>query len=97
LNDVQWVVNRYSICNLSAKAAEKALITPIDSKTTGHRIYIDLIDFRAQMDGPYCWVIQIKDHFSRYIWLEEMKDKESKTVAGIMEKWMGANGRPIRL
>ena len=52
------------------------------------------MDFRSNMDGPCCWIIQIKDHFSRYIWLEEMIDKEATTVADIMKRWVGANGRP---
>jgi hypothetical protein len=55
---------------------------------------IDLIDFRSNMDGPCCWIIQIKDYFSRYIWLEEMINKEATTVADIIRRWIGVNSRP---
>ena len=96
-NDVSFVVTRCTICNSMAKAIEKPSIQPIISKGCLHRIVIDLMDFRSNMDGPCCWIIQIKDHFARYIWLEEMQDKESTTVADIMKRWIGANGRPRRL
>ena len=47
---------------------------------------IDLMDFKSNIDGPCYWIIQIKDHFSRYIWLEEIVNKEATTVADIMRR-----------
>jgi len=62
--DVTWVVNRCAICNMSAKATAKPALKMIVSKGTGHRIYIDLMDFRSNMDGPYCWIAQVSTlHF----------------------------------
>jgi hypothetical protein len=58
------------------------------------RLYIDLMDFRSFMDGPFCWIAQLKDHFSRHIWLEAMENKESLTVANILKAWMHINGAP---
>ena len=55
------------------------------------------MDFRSNMDGLCCWIIQIKDYFARYIWLEEMQDKESTTIADIIKRWISVNGRPRRL
>jgi hypothetical protein len=93
-NDVSKVINGCTVCNCTAKAVEKPPIILIISKGCLHRIVIDLMDFRSNMDGPCCWIIQIKDHFSRYIWLEEMIDKEATTIADIIRRWIGANGRP---
>jgi hypothetical protein len=55
---------------------------------------INLIDFKSNIDGPYYWIIQIKDYFSRYIWLEEIINKEATTIADVMKHWVGVNGRP---
>ena len=41
------------------------------------RIHIDFMDLRSTTDGDYSWVIQIKDHFSDYVWLYPLKAKES--------------------
>ena len=96
-NDVSKVISGCNVCNSMAKAVEKPPIKLIISKGCLHRIVIDLMDFRSNMDRPCCWIIQIKDHITRFIWLEEMKDKEATTVADIMKRWMGVNGRPRRL
>ena len=50
------------------------------------------MDFRSQADGEYKWIIQIKDTFSRYIWLYGVKDKSALTVVGILLNWLGQNG-----
>jgi hypothetical protein len=52
--DVTWVVNRCNICNTVAKAVEKPPIKPIVSKGPGHRVVIDLMDFRSFIDGLFC-------------------------------------------
>jgi hypothetical protein len=96
-NNVSKVISGCTVCNSMAKATKKPPIIPIISKGCLHRIIIDLMDFRSNMDGPCCWIIQIKDHFSRYIWLEEMIDKEATTIANIIRRWIGANGRPHQL
>jgi hypothetical protein len=77
-----------------AKAIENPPIQPIISKGCLHRIVINLMDFRSNIDGLYCWIIQIKDYFAKYIFLEEMEDKESAIVAKIIKRWIGQNGRP---
>ena len=41
------------------------------------------MDFTSQPDKGYKWVLQIKDHFSRMIWLFPLKDKSSTKVAGV--------------
>lgn len=66
-NNVSKVIGGCTIYNYMAKAVDKPPIIPIISKGCLHRIVIDLMDFRSNMDGPYYWIIQIKDHFSCYI------------------------------
>jgi transposase InsO family protein len=58
------------------------------------RIEFDLIDFRSLADNSFKWVLQIKDTFSRYIWLYALEDKSSKSVAKALLEWLGQNGNP---
>lgn len=91
--NVAWIVTRCKICNSNSKAADKAPITPIVSRGPGHRIYLDLVDFRAMPDEKMQWLANIRDHFSRKAWLVATEDKESTTIAGVLEKWIAQNGR----
>ena len=59
-----------------------------------HRVQIDLMDMRSSQDGEYKWIMQIKDQFSRYIWLRPLKNKTSAEVAAVLKEWMGENGHP---
>ena len=43
-----------------------AQVQPIVSNRCLHRVYIDLMDFRSHRDGDFCWILQIKDHFSLF-------------------------------
>jgi len=38
------------------------------------------MDFQAQADGDYKWILQKKDPFARYIWVDGLKDKEAYGV-----------------
>jgi hypothetical protein len=33
------------------------------------------------MDGLFCWILQLKDHFARQVFLRALTDKEAATVA----------------
>jgi hypothetical protein len=61
-----------------------------------NRIQFDLMDFTTTPNGIYHWILQIKDTFSRYIWLIPLTDKEAATVAAALEIWIGQNGRARR-
>jgi hypothetical protein len=43
------------------------------------------MDFRTVLDNEYNWILQIKDTFSKYIWLIPLLDKEAKTVTVAIE------------
>jgi transposase InsO family protein len=57
---------------------------------------MDLMDFTSQPDGEYKWVLQLKDHFSRMIWLFPLKDKGSTEVAIALRTFLAWCGRPRR-
>jgi hypothetical protein len=70
---------------------------PILSSRCLDRIQFDLMDFRTAPDKEFKWILQIKDTFSKYIWLIPLPDKEAETVAEAIEIWIGQNGRARRL
>jgi hypothetical protein len=72
-------------------------VTPIVTNRCLHHFQIDLMDFTTTPDGDYNWVMQGKDPFNKYILLEGLPDKTAKSVANVMERWMGIIGRPRRM
>ncbi|CAG2194545.1 unnamed protein product [Mytilus edulis] len=51
------------------------LLKPISSKHFMHRGQLDLVDKRADPDGPFCWIGHYIDHFSKFnfFWPQERK------------------------
>lgn len=49
------------------------------------------------MDEEHCWILQIKDTFSKRVWLYALKEKTAKAVAAKLEVWMDENGDPENL
>jgi hypothetical protein len=64
----------------------KAIVKPIKTRCCIDRIEFDLIDFRTLADSEFKWILQIKDTFSRYVWLYLLKDKSSKEVRNALIK-----------
>lgn len=52
------------------------------------------MDLRGTPDGEYKWILQMKDHFSRFIWVYALKDKSSASVGKILKEWFCQNGYP---
>jgi hypothetical protein len=90
--DVAVIINQCKICLLNAPAKTKPTITPIVSHGCCHRLQLDLMDMRLNPDGEYKWILQIKCHFSRYVWLSALKDKGSEGVAIVFSIWLAFNG-----
>jgi hypothetical protein len=87
---------------VTASAKTKVPVIPILSGRCLDRIQFDLMDFRTVPDTSingikYNWILQIKDTFSKYIWLIPLIDKQAETVAAAIEIWIGQNGRAHRL
>jgi hypothetical protein len=95
--NVKWVVDKCNVCALNAPNKTKLIPMPIISNRCLNQLYIDLMDFRSKPDGPYKWIMQVKDHFSRYVWLYALKDKAAGSVAEKMDEWFGHNGYPKNL
>ena len=55
------------------------------------RIEFDLMDFWALANSEFIWILQIKDTFSRCVWLYALKDKSSKEVAKALAHWINQN------
>lgn len=92
-----WVVRRCKHCNLQAPQANSGYIKPIVSKAPLDRLVIDLMDFSTTPDGEYKWILQMKDHFTKMVWLRGLKDKTAAGVCNELEKWMDEHGEPRKL
>jgi hypothetical protein len=43
------------------------------------------MDFRSILDQEYNWILQIKDTFSKFVWLIPLPNKRAETVAEALE------------
>ena len=77
---VQNVLNIYYHYNQSVKVQVKPNIKLIESKYPTQRLIIDLMDFCTQTDGEYKWILQMKDHYSRYINQSEESEEEFREI-----------------
>jgi hypothetical protein len=93
-DNVEWILNRCTHCIETAANKSAPGVTPIISKGPLHKTYIDLMDFRSQRDSDFAWILQVKDHFSKFIWLFPLKDKASSSIAQEIHKWLGEHGPP---
>ena len=84
-------MSRCEICNSQANNREPETITPIISKRCLDRIYIDLIDFTTQPEEGHEYILQVKDYFSRMIWLYTIQEKSSTEVTRCIATWFSLN------
>jgi hypothetical protein len=61
-----------------------------------NRVQIDLMDFKVLADGEYKYILQIKDTFSRHIWLYPLKNRFAEDVYEVLIIWLGQNGYPSK-
>lgn len=95
--NIKWVLNACVVCALDRRNKTKPIITPIISEGCLDRVQIDLMDFRAKADGEAKWILQVKDHFSCFVWLYPLTSKTAAAVAVRMDEWFMYNGYPILL
>jgi hypothetical protein len=55
------------------------------------------MDFTFIPDYDFHWILQIKDTFSKYIWLAPLEDKHAKTVSKALKAWISQNRRVRQL
>ena len=94
--DVEWVVDKCAVCRLMAAQKGKAPIRPIKTLRCLDRVQIDLMDFKVLADGEYKYILQIKDTFSRHIWLYPLKNRFAEDVYEVLIIWLGQNGYPSK-
>ena len=82
------------MCVLDAPQAAKAPPILIVSARCMDRVQIDLVDQKSKKDGAFRWLLQIKDHFSHYVWLHALEDKTAAGVAARVSEWIGYVGTP---
>lgn len=98
MEDVRWVIRNCNICKLYEPIRAAATgVTPIPAKAPLDQLVIDSMDFRAMLDGNYRWILQVKDPFSKYIWLYPLPDKQAQTVAAALETQLLTHGIPRKM
>lgn len=93
-SNVAYVVKQCRICSLRVAKAATSVLEPIESDRPMDRIQINMMEFKTSPDERFKYILQIKDHFSQYVWLYLIEFKESEEVVEWMRVWFGNNGYP---
>lgn len=95
--NIKWVIDACVVCALSRRNKTKPIIRPIVSEGCMDRVQIDLMDMRRYIDGESRYILQVKDHFSCFVWLYALEEKTAAGVAACMDEWFMYNDYPILL
>ena len=81
------------------KRPAKSLVhKPIRSNEFQSRYQVDLIDMQSEADGEYKWIVNLQDHFTKFVHLRPLKTKTGKEVAEVIVNiFLTTNGAPILL
>ncbi|KAM3066491.1 KRAB-A domain-containing protein 2 [Clarireedia jacksonii] len=90
-DNVERIVARCRHRNMHTEQRGERGIKPIISRQPGERLTLDLMDFRADADGEYCWIWQLKDHFSKMIWVKALKGKTTTEATEPLAEWLEGN------
>jgi len=77
------------ICLQNQPNKTRALLEPIILNYTLERVQMDLVDMQATPHNGYCWILHIKDHFSKFSFLFPLVDKTAIGVAHAVAQWLG--------
>ena len=61
------------------------------------RVQMDLIDMRREPDRKYGWILDIKDHYSRFCMLYPLRRRRGKHVVRCFLQWIATMGPPMIL
>ena len=78
--EVRAIIRLCKNCALNRPATIKAPLQPIISKRTWERVQLDHIDMRHEPSDQYKWIMHLKDHFSKYIYLYPLKNKHTEPI-----------------
>ena len=73
-------------CELRKPQTVHEPLHPIIAKGVWHRVQVDLIDMRHSLDGEYCYIGHVVDHFSKYHVLFPLRSKSAVEVASMIEE-----------
>ena len=78
------------------KISKKSIVVkPIRSNMVKERVQADLIDMQSDPDGEYKWILNIQDHFSKFVHLRPLKCKQAEAVASeLLDIFLTTNGAP---
>jgi Integrase zinc binding domain len=91
--DVAWLLTRCAVCLLN-KPNKDSPIKPIEVFNIMERVQVDLVDMSANPDGNYKWILQMKDHFSKYSVLYPLATKHAEPVATLLADFVANFGIP---
>ena len=72
----------------------RAPLQPIVVSELWERVQFDLIDMRGNPDGPYCWILHIRDHFGKFSTAYPLCSKRSREVANALLACISIFGPP---
>ena len=59
------------------------------------RVQVDLIDMQSDPDGEYKWILNMQDHFSKFVHLRPLKFKTAEEVSSmVLDIFLSTNGAP---
>ena len=78
------------------RASSKSIVVkPIRSNKVHERMQADLTDMQDDPDGDYNWILNMQDHFSKFVHLRPIKAKTAVNVAtGILDVFLTTNSAP---
>ena len=88
------MLKKCAVYALNTENKGKAVVKPIETQCILNCVKLDLIDFQSFADSLMKWILQIKDTFSRYVWLYALEDKTAEAVHNVVVVWLGQNGNP---
>ena len=78
------------------KTSKKSIVVkPIRSNMVNERVQVDLIDMQSDPDGEYKWILNMQDHFSKFVHLRPLKFKTAEEVSSmVLDIFLSTNGAP---
>ncbi|CAF3853491.1 unnamed protein product [Rotaria magnacalcarata] len=99
---LQLFIKNCSACQKRKPIVKPMLSKPIIALEFMARVQMDLIDMRTRPDAMsdrkvYRWILQLKDHFTKFCWAKPLEHKESREVYNCVREIFFMFGAPAIL
>ena len=96
---VEDFCNTCPVCNRNHnRFQENAVAKPVLSWGFGEvRVQVDLIDFSSKPSNGFKFILNYQDHAKKYVWLEKLTNKQTKTIILCLVKIFSLLGPPRTL